>query len=114
MKPPSTFTTFTKRIQDTYFDAVETVTTVCLFSQSDLVPIIGPTVHWFPLRISSSPQSDMRIQLAVSMVLAGPTDLWAFVKGFVWMELHLISFEVRFPRLCSVAYSDVRYRSRTK
>jgi hypothetical protein len=35
------------------------------------------------------------------MVLAGPTDITAFVLGFVWLELHLLTFEV----------SDVQFRS---
>ncbi|KAF9030564.1 hypothetical protein BDZ89DRAFT_1064573 [Hymenopellis radicata] len=46
-----------------------------LFSQYDIVTAIGPT-------------------LAVAMALAGPTDIWSFIQGFVWMELHLISFEM--------------------
>ncbi|KAJ6560445.1 UbiA prenyltransferase family [Mycena capillaripes] len=29
------------------------------------------------------------------MVLAGPTDVPAFVSGFVWLELHLLTFEIK-------------------
>ncbi|KAJ6458664.1 UbiA prenyltransferase family [Mycena vitilis] len=56
--------------------ATEFPKTVYLFSQSDAVPIIGPT-------------------LAVSLVLAGPTDIKAFTLGFVWLELHLLTFEIK-------------------
>ncbi|KAJ7693962.1 UbiA prenyltransferase family-domain-containing protein [Mycena rosella] len=49
--------------------------TIFLFSQSDTVPILGPS-------------------LAVSMVLAGPTDPKAFICGFLWLELHLLTFEM--------------------
>ncbi|KAF7352481.1 Integral membrane protein [Mycena venus] len=34
-------------------------------------------------------------QLAVAMVLAGPTDMIAFTMGFFWLELHLLTFEAR-------------------
>lgn len=47
-----------------------------LFSKSDIVPILGPA-------------------LSMSMVLAGPTDLVAFLEGFVWTELHLMAFETK-------------------
>ncbi|KAJ7686082.1 UbiA prenyltransferase family [Mycena rosella] len=50
--------------------------TVFLFSQSDTVPILGPS-------------------LAVSMVLAGPTDPTAFICGFLWLEFHLLTFEIK-------------------
>ncbi|KAJ7682323.1 UbiA prenyltransferase family-domain-containing protein [Mycena polygramma] len=66
--------------------------TICLFSQSDLVPIIGPSIRSTRLRPSASSNS---IQLAVSFVLAGPTDIKAFVLGFIWWELHLLTFEVK-------------------
>ncbi|KAK6985209.1 integral membrane protein [Favolaschia claudopus] len=29
------------------------------------------------------------------MVLAGPTDLLSFLMGFVWLELHLLTFEIK-------------------
>ncbi|KAJ7176409.1 UbiA prenyltransferase family [Mycena crocata] len=51
-------------------------TTLLLFSQSDAVPILGPS-------------------LAVALVLAGPTDLMAFSQGFLWLELHLLTFEIK-------------------
>ncbi|KAF7355634.1 Integral membrane protein [Mycena sanguinolenta] len=51
-------------------------TTIFLFSKSDIVPILGPS-------------------LAVAMVLAGPTDIIAFVLGFFWLELHLLTFEIK-------------------
>ncbi|KAJ7693940.1 hypothetical protein B0H17DRAFT_1178840, partial [Mycena rosella] len=46
-------------------------------SQSDTVPILG-------------------LSLAVSMVLAGPTYIAAFICGFpsLWLELHLLTFEM--------------------
>ncbi|KAI5826900.1 hypothetical protein K523DRAFT_322570 [Schizophyllum commune Tattone D] len=47
-----------------------------LFSKSDIVPILGPA-------------------LSMSMVLAGPTDLVAFLEGFAWTELHLMAFETK-------------------
>ncbi|KAJ7640639.1 UbiA prenyltransferase family-domain-containing protein [Mycena rosella] len=50
--------------------------TIFLFSQSDIVPILGPS-------------------LAVSMVLVGPTDPTAFICGFLWLELHLLTFEIK-------------------
>ncbi|KAJ7126383.1 UbiA prenyltransferase family [Mycena crocata] len=50
--------------------------TIFLFSQSDIVPILGPS-------------------LAVSLVLAGPTDFAAFIMGFTWLELHLLTFEIK-------------------
>ncbi|KAJ7229414.1 UbiA prenyltransferase family [Mycena haematopus] len=50
--------------------------TIFLFSKSDIVPILGPS-------------------LAVAMVLAGPTDLIAFIVGFFWLELHLLTFEIK-------------------
>ncbi|KAJ7437812.1 UbiA prenyltransferase family [Mycena galericulata] len=50
--------------------------TILLFSQSDIVPILGPS-------------------LAVSMVLSGPTDIKAFTLGFLWLELHLLTFEIK-------------------
>ncbi|KAJ7774095.1 UbiA prenyltransferase family [Mycena olivaceomarginata] len=50
--------------------------TIVLFSKSDIVPILGPS-------------------LAVSMVLAGPTDALAFITGFSWLELHLLTFEIK-------------------
>ncbi|KAJ7930107.1 hypothetical protein B0H13DRAFT_1859238 [Mycena leptocephala] len=31
------------------------------------------------------------------MVLAGPTDIIAFLMGFLWLELHLLTFEVLMP-----------------
>ncbi|KAJ6466680.1 UbiA prenyltransferase family [Mycena vitilis] len=52
------------------------LTTICLFSKSDLVPILCPS-------------------LAVAMVLAGPTDVLAFLMGFLWLELHLLTFEIK-------------------
>ncbi|KAF8213936.1 UbiA prenyltransferase family [Mycena galopus ATCC 62051] len=51
-------------------------TTILLFSKSDMVPILGPC-------------------LAVAMVLAGPTDIVAFILGFFWLELHLLTFEIK-------------------
>ncbi|KAJ6515517.1 UbiA prenyltransferase family [Mycena sanguinolenta] len=51
-------------------------TTIFLFSKSDIVPILGPS-------------------LAVAMVLAGPTDMIAFILGFFWLELHLLTFEIK-------------------
>ncbi|KAJ7098794.1 UbiA prenyltransferase family-domain-containing protein [Mycena belliarum] len=50
--------------------------TILLFSHSDIVPILGPS-------------------LAVSLVLAGPTDMTAFICGFIWLELHLLTFEIK-------------------
>ncbi|KAJ7222191.1 UbiA prenyltransferase family-domain-containing protein [Mycena pura] len=50
--------------------------TILLFSKSDLVPILGPS-------------------LAVAMVLAGPTDIISFITGFFWLELHLLTFEIK-------------------
>ncbi|KAF7301974.1 Integral membrane protein [Mycena indigotica] len=50
--------------------------TLLLFSKSDVIPILGPS-------------------LAVAMVLAGPTDIYSFIMGFAWLELHLLTFEVR-------------------
>ncbi|KAJ7437819.1 UbiA prenyltransferase family-domain-containing protein [Mycena galericulata] len=50
--------------------------TILLFSQSDIVPILGPS-------------------LTVSMVLSGPTDFKAFTSGFLWLELHLLTFEIK-------------------
>ncbi|KAJ7498600.1 UbiA prenyltransferase family [Mycena latifolia] len=50
--------------------------TVVLFSKSDIVPILLPS-------------------LAVAMVLAGPTNFTAFVMGFIWLELHLLTFEIK-------------------
>ncbi|KAJ7136504.1 UbiA prenyltransferase family [Mycena crocata] len=50
--------------------------TILLFSQSDAAPILGPS-------------------LAVALVLAGPTDLMAFINGFLWLELHLLTFEIK-------------------
>ncbi|KAF7361506.1 Integral membrane protein [Mycena sanguinolenta] len=50
--------------------------TIFLFSKSDIVPILGPS-------------------LAVAMVLAGPTDIIAFILGFFWLELHLLTFEIK-------------------
>ncbi|KAJ7068599.1 UbiA prenyltransferase family [Mycena amicta] len=50
--------------------------TVALFSKSDVVPILGPS-------------------LAVAMVLVGSTDLFSFIMGFVWLELHLLTFEIK-------------------
>ncbi|KAJ7184627.1 UbiA prenyltransferase family [Mycena filopes] len=35
------------------------------------------------------------VKLAVSMVLAGPTDITAFILGFIWLELHLLTFEIK-------------------
>ncbi|KAJ6454080.1 UbiA prenyltransferase family-domain-containing protein [Mycena vitilis] len=29
------------------------------------------------------------------MVLAGPTDIFAFLMGFFWLELHLLTFEIK-------------------
>ncbi|KAJ7064403.1 UbiA prenyltransferase family [Mycena belliarum] len=50
--------------------------TLLLFSKSDVAPILAPS-------------------LAVAMVLAGPTDLPAFFTGFLWLELHLLTFEIK-------------------
>ncbi|KAJ6460812.1 UbiA prenyltransferase family-domain-containing protein [Mycena vitilis] len=50
--------------------------TIYLFSQSDIVPILGPS-------------------LAVSLVLGGPTDVKSFILGFIWLELHLLTFEIK-------------------
>ncbi|KAJ7211436.1 hypothetical protein C8J57DRAFT_1539551 [Mycena rebaudengoi] len=55
---------------------LDLLTTVYFFSQSDIVPILGPS-------------------LAVSMVLAGPTDFKAFVLDFLWLEFHLLTFEIK-------------------
>ena len=33
------------------------------------------------------------MQIAVAMVLAGPTDWPSFFMALVWMELHLLAFE---------------------
>nr|GAT44370.1 integral membrane protein [Mycena chlorophos] len=52
------------------------LTTLALFSKSDVVPILGPSI-------------------AVAMVLAGPTDLLSFFMGFLWLELHLLAFEIK-------------------
>ncbi|KAF8213928.1 UbiA prenyltransferase family-domain-containing protein, partial [Mycena galopus ATCC 62051] len=52
-------------------------TTIFLFSKSDIAPILGPS-------------------LVVAMVLAGPTDIIAFIMGFSWLELHLLTFEVHY------------------
>ncbi|KAJ7765662.1 UbiA prenyltransferase family-domain-containing protein [Mycena metata] len=49
---------------------------IFLFSQSDIVPILGPS-------------------LAVSMVLAGPTNTTTFTRDFIWLELHLLIFEIK-------------------
>ncbi|KAJ6583781.1 UbiA prenyltransferase family-domain-containing protein [Mycena sp. CBHHK59/15] len=67
--------------------SVDFATSVFLFSQSDIIPILGPS-------------------LAVSMVLAGPTDIIAFIQGFVWLELHLLTFEARDP-----PFFDIRLRA---
>ncbi|CAK5275438.1 unnamed protein product [Mycena citricolor] len=71
----------------------EFIKTVSLFSQSDMVPILGPSVRAarsISIRIDSLPT-----KLAVALVLAGPTDLGAFIRGFVWLELHLLTFEIK-------------------
>ncbi|KAJ7686091.1 UbiA prenyltransferase family [Mycena rosella] len=52
------------------------IKTILLFSKSDVVPILAPS-------------------LAVAMVLAGPTDFTAFLMGFFWLELHLLTFEIK-------------------
>ncbi|KAF7332342.1 Integral membrane protein [Mycena kentingensis (nom. inval.)] len=54
---------------------VRLLKTVALFSKSDVIPILGPS-------------------LAVAMVLGGPTEVCSFVMGFLWLELHLLTFEV--------------------
>ncbi|KAJ7228324.1 UbiA prenyltransferase family [Mycena pura] len=51
------------------------VKTIFLFSKSDVVPILGPS-------------------LAVAIVLGGPTDILSFIIGFLWLESHLLTFEV--------------------
>ncbi|KAF9030525.1 hypothetical protein BDZ89DRAFT_1013649 [Hymenopellis radicata] len=65
-----------KSLHDALSAVVGKTYTAFLFSQYDIVTAIGPT-------------------LAVAMALAGPTDIWSFIQGFVWMELHLISFEIK-------------------
>ena len=66
-----------------------------LFSKSDIVPILGPAVCPRKQRDMHGPLIDVFAQLSMSMVLAGPTDLVAFLEGFAWTELHLMAFEVR-------------------
>nr|GAT49180.1 predicted protein [Mycena chlorophos] len=44
--------------------------------KSDVVPILGPSI-------------------AVAMVLGRPTDLYSFAMGFLWLELHLLTFEIK-------------------
>ena len=77
-----------------------------LFSKSDIVPILGPAVCPRKQRDVHGPLTDVFAQLSMSMVLAGPTDLVAFLEGFAWTELHLMAFEVRLS-------SRVRCRSLT-
>ncbi|KIY53726.1 hypothetical protein FISHEDRAFT_32764 [Fistulina hepatica ATCC 64428] len=50
--------------------------TVYLFSQSDIMVVVWPI-------------------LGVSLALVGFTDIVSFATAFLWMELHLITFEIK-------------------
>ncbi|KAJ6538484.1 UbiA prenyltransferase family-domain-containing protein [Mycena vulgaris] len=71
--------------------------TVLLFSKSDVVPILGPSVR--ECQAQTVPYQLIIPfffgKLAVAMVLAGPTDFPAFIMGFLWLELHLLTFEIK-------------------
>jgi len=38
----------------------------------------------------------MKFKMTVGLVLAGPTDWKSFIVAFIWLELHLLAFDVRF------------------
>ncbi|KAF9031535.1 hypothetical protein BDZ89DRAFT_621368 [Hymenopellis radicata] len=73
---PLRVSTLTNYVYAMVCQSVQMMCTVLLFSKSDLVPVITPS-------------------LGMCCVLAMPTDLWAFIQGIVWFELHILSFEVQ-------------------
>ncbi|KAF9004873.1 hypothetical protein BDZ89DRAFT_1169100 [Hymenopellis radicata] len=69
-------TTLTTYAHDALSRVLYGIHTVLLFSKSDLVPVITPS-------------------MGMCLVLGAPTDLASFIQGVFWFQLHILSFEVQ-------------------
>ena len=65
--------------------------TLFLFTKSDTPLVIFPMVRAVRLRYS---QAANNLKIAVALVLAGPTDWSSFLIALIWLELHLLAFDV--------------------
>lgn len=67
-----------------------------LFGKSDIPAAALPSVRMPAGRIHSFLADRLIVgtQMAIALVLAGPASLSLIAKGFLWLEIHLLTFQV--------------------